>query len=455
VVNFPGKQTELIMTFPSTTRLSFEASNQHLNRAEALIPGGAHTYARGADQYPEGMAPFIVSGKGCRVLDADGNEFIEYGMGLRAVTLGHAFEPVEQAVIAQIKQGVNFARPHVLEVIAAETLLDVIPSGEMVKFGVNGSDVTTAAVKLARAYTGRNLVARCQDQPFFSTDDWFMGTTAMSAGIPAEVVAMTHAFPYNDVAALEQLLEAHPNQFAAIILEAETTTPPAAGYFDAIRSLCNKHGVVFILDEIITGFRWSTGGAQAVYDIQPDLTTFAKGIANGFPGAALVGKRDIMRLGGFVEDRDRVFLLSQTYGGAPWSLAAMLATITHYREHHAAEQLHRIGNDLRKRLQTIIDAAGLGDFVRLMGRDCNLVFAACDADRQPSQGFRTLLLQELIGNGIISSSLVVSTAHDDSALQRTEAAFAAAMPIYAAALESGLDGHLRGRPVRPALRARG
>jgi glutamate-1-semialdehyde 2,1-aminomutase len=443
------------MTAMAQTRRSFKASTDHLVRAEALIPGGAHTYARGADQYPEDMAPFIVSGSGCRVTDMDGNQFVEYGSGLRAVTLGHGYAPVEHAVIAQMKQGVNFARPHVLEVAAAEAILGVIPSGDMVKFGVNGSDATTAAIKLARAFTGRELIARCIDQPFFSTDDWFIGTTPMNAGVPASTSQQTHAFPYNNIAALQTLFEAHPNQFAAIIMEAETTTPPVDGYFDEIRRLCDTHGVVFILDEIITGFRWSAGGAQRVYGIDPDLCTFAKGIANGFPGSALVGKRKIMRLGGCVNDADRVFLLSQTYGAAPWSLAAMIATIHEYTHNGIAEKLHAIGADLRGRLNEVIARAGMADYVQINGRDCNLVFAACDETKTASQGFRTLLLQELLSLGIISPSLVVNASHDELAIEQTEHAFEAAMVVYAAALSDGLATQLRGRSVQPAFRNRG
>jgi glutamate-1-semialdehyde 2,1-aminomutase len=438
-----------------TSAFNFTRSAVHLERAESLIPGGAHTYSRGADQYPAGMAPFIVSGSGCLVKDLDGNELVEYGMGLRAVTLGHGYAPVEERVIEQLKKGVNFARPHVMEAEVAEALLEVLPSGEMVKFGVNGSDVTSGAIRLARAYTGRDLVARCGDQPFFSTDDWFIGTTQMSAGIPTAISALTLLFPFNDLPAIEQLFQRHPNQIAAVILEAETTTPPHPQFFPGLRKLCDQYGVVLILDEIITGFRWNIGGAQAVYGIEPDLATFGKGIGNGFPGSALVGKREIMRLGGYVDDADRVFLLSQTYGASPLMLAAMHATIDDYQANGHAERLNEIGAELRTRLTTIILSTGLQDHVQILGRSCNLVYATNDEDLKPSQGYRTLLLQELLRHGVVCPSLVVSTAHDEAALQRTEAAFAAAMKTYAAALSDGLGQYLIGRPVRPAFRSRG
>ena len=174
--------------------MKFDASKQLQRRSHQLIPGGAHTYSKGDDQFPETSPVFIERGKGCHAWDVDGNEFIEYGMGLRAVTLGHAFEPVVKAAYEQMKLGANFTRPAKIEVEAAEAFLQTIPGADMVKFAKNGSDVTTAAVKLARAYTGRDLVAICGDQPFFSTDDWFIGSTEMNAGIPKAVVDLTLKF---------------------------------------------------------------------------------------------------------------------------------------------------------------------------------------------------------------------------------------------------------------------
>jgi glutamate-1-semialdehyde 2,1-aminomutase len=266
---------------------SFDESNQHLAAVHELIPGGAHTYARGDDQYPEGMAPVIEHGSGCRVWDLDGNEYVEFGSGLRSTLLGHGYEPVLKAVRDRLADGVSFVRPHRIERDAAERLTDLIPSAEMVKFGVNGSDVTTAAVRLARGYTGREMVAVCRDQPFFSTDDWFIVTTAMSAGIPAATGRLTVTFSFNDLADLARLFQAHPGQIAAVVLEAEASEPPAPGYFDGVRALCDEHGALLILDEIITGFRWHLRGAQSVYGIRPDLCTFGKGLANGFPVSAL------------------------------------------------------------------------------------------------------------------------------------------------------------------------
>jgi glutamate-1-semialdehyde 2,1-aminomutase len=433
----------------------FAASAEHNAAAHRLIPGGAHTYAKGDDQYPEDMAPVIERGAGCRIWDIDGNEFVEFGSGLRSTTLGHGFEPVVRAAQRYLADGVGFVRPHRLELEAAERMIDLIPSAEMVKFGVNGSDATTAAVKLARAYTGRDMVAICRQHPFFSTDDWFIVTTPMSAGIPDSVRPLTVQFSYNDLASLEALFEAHPGQIAAVVLEAETIEPPAPGFFSGLRQLCDRNGALLVLDEIITGFRWHERGAQYVYSIEPDLCTFGKGIANGLPLSALAGRRDVMRLGGYVDDADRVFLLSLTAGGQPWALAAMLAVIDTYEKEDIAGQLHAIGADLRAGVEDVVAGAGLSDYFQLRGRDCNLVYAARDGEGQPSQEFRTLVLQEFLEHGILAPSFVVNAAHDPQAIRQVVDAVAELMPVYRRALDDGVGTVLRGRPVRPAIRRRG
>jgi len=301
----------------------FENSNALRQKSHALIPGGAHTYAKGDDQYPKLAPGFIISGKGSRVWDLDGNEFIEYGMGLRSVTLGHAYPAVTEAAARQMQLGVNFTRPAPIEIECAEKLLDLIEGGEMVKFAKNGSDITTAAVKLARAYTRRDLVAICADHPFFSIDDWFIGVTAMSAGIPRSVQELTVKFHFNDLDSLRELFAKFPNQIACVVMEAETTKPPEEHYLQDVLELSHEQGALLILDEMITGFRWHNGGAQKVFGITPDLSSFGKAIGNGFSVSALVGKREIMELGGLKHDRERVFLLSTTHGAETHALASI------------------------------------------------------------------------------------------------------------------------------------
>lgn len=435
--------------------MNFEASNALRPRLHRLIPGGAHTYAKGDDQYPEGMAPVIARGRGSHVWDVDGNEFIEYGSGLRAVSLGHAYPPVIEAVRRQLELGSNFVRPAAIELECAEAFLDFVPNAEMVKFCKDGSDAVSGALKLARAHTGRDLVAICGNHPFFSVDDWFIGVSGMPGGVPAVTRALTLKFSYNDLPGLEKLFEEHPGRIAAIVLEAEKDAPPTPGYFDGLRALCDRQGAVFILDEMITGFRWHRGGAQARYGIRPDLSTFGKAMANGFSVSALAGRRELMQLGGFDHDRERVFLLSTTHGAETHGLAAALATMKVYREEPVIDTLWQRGQQLADGLRAAAARARVSEHVPLFGPPCCLVFGSRDEQGLPSQPFRTLLMQEIIRRGVLATSLVVNYSHSTEDIDRTVAAFAEAFTVYRRALDEGIGKYLCGRPVKPAIRARG
>lgn len=432
--------------------MKFDNSNRLRERFNATIPGGGHTYAKGDDQFPEGMAPYIVRGEGSHVWDVDGNEFIEYGSGLRAVGLGHAYPPVVEAVRRQLAFGSNFIRPATIELECAELFRELIPSAEMVKFCKDGSDATSGALKLARAHTGRDLVAVCANHPFFSVDDWFIGSSGMPGGIPAATRALTVKFNYNDLASLDQLFDQHPNRIAAVILEAEKETPPVPGFFSGVRERCDRHGTVLILDEMITGFRWHKGGAQAYYGIQPDLSTFGKALANGFSVSALAGKRDLMRLGGSDHDRERVFLMSTTHGAETHGLAAAMATLRVYQSQPVIETLWQRGQQLVEGLRKAATDTGVAEYVPILGKPCCLVFGSRDDKGQPSQPFRTLLLQEIIQRGTLASSLVVNYSHSEADITRTIDTFAEAFAVYRQALDQGVDKFLRGRPVKPAIR---
>ncbi|PID96374.1 MAG: glutamate-1-semialdehyde 2,1-aminomutase [Actinomycetales bacterium] len=416
------------------------------------IPGGSHTYAKGEDQFPENMAPFIVRGLGSHVWDVDGNEYIEYGSGLRSVGLGHAYPPVVEAATRQLTLGANFVRPAPIELECAELLASIVPSAEMVKFSKDGSDATTGAVRLARAATGRDVVAVCQSHPFFSVDDWFIGTTGMPAGVPSDVRNLTTGFLYNDLASLEAVFATHPGRVAAVILEAEKETPPAPGFLEGVRALCDSHGTVLVLDEMITGFRWHLSGAQAFHDLRPDLSTFGKAMANGFSVSALCGRRDIMELGGLRTDQERVFLLSTTHGAETHGLAAAIATMNIYRSEPVIETVWERGSQLAEGLGQVLAQAGVSDQVPILGRPCALVFGTRDEQGQPSQEFRTLLMQELISRGILATSLVVGYSHTREDIERTVQAFAEAAVVYRRALDEGIGAYLRGRPVKPAMR---
>ena len=279
----------------------FRNSQLLATKAHALIPGGCHTYAKGDDQYPVLAPGFIQRGSGSHVFDVDGHEYIEYGMGNRAVGLGHAYPPVVRAVRDALQDGCNFTRPSAIEVECAESFLELIDGAEMVKFCKDGSDATSGAVRLARAYTGRDMIACCADHPFFSTDDWFIGTTKMNAGIPASVSALTATFRYNDIASVKALFEDYPGRIAAIILEPAKADEPQNNFLQEARRIAHENGALFILDEMITGFRWHLRGAQKLYDVEPDLSCFGKALGNGFAISALAGKAEYMQLGGLTQ----------------------------------------------------------------------------------------------------------------------------------------------------------
>ncbi len=433
-------------------------SRRAAQELEWLVPGGSHTYAKGPDQYPQDCPPIIARGRGSHVWDVDGNEYVEYGSGLRSVILGHAHPAVTEAVCAAAATGTNFVRPAELELLAAEDFLQAVPTMDMVKFAKNGSDVTTAALRLARAATGRDLVAVCRDQPFFSTDDWFIATTPMDAGIPQEIRDLTVTFPYGDLDALDEVFRQHSGRIAAVFLEVESgvLTPPD-GYLPGLIDLVHRHGALVVFDEMITGFRRALAGAHSLYGPRavPDMCTFGKAIGNGVAVSALAGRRDVMELGGLMTDQDRVFLLSTTHGAESLGLAALRATIAVHRAEGISQRLESVGAAVRAAVSSVIANAGMSDYVKLHGIDCNLVFATLDADGLPSQPYRTLFMRELIRHGVVGPSFVVSAALDDRDIEVTAEAVRGALRTYAAALDaSDPTPYLGGRSVKPVFRRR-
>jgi glutamate-1-semialdehyde 2,1-aminomutase len=420
--------------------------------AHDLIPGGCHTYAKGDDQYPELAPGFVARGRGCHVWDLDGNEYIEYGMGLRAVTLGHGYPSVVDAAYRAMLSGSNFTRPSPLEVDCARRFLDLIDGADMVKFAKNGSDATTAAVKLARAHTGRDVVAICAEHPFFSTDDWFIGSTPMAAGIPQAIRDLTVKFHYNDLESVRVLFEQHPGRIACLMMEAATATAPLDDFLAQVQALCVAHGALFILDETITGFRFHLRGAQHLYGVTPDLSTFGKGMANGFPLAALAGKRHIMERGGLRHQDERVFLLSTTHGAETSGLAAAIETMRVFRDEGVVDVLRAQGERLQRGVTEAVRASGVEGHFGVLGNPANLVYFTRDRDGQPSQPFRTLFLQELIRRGVLAPSFVVSYAHQNDDIDRTVDAVAEALAVYRRALDGAVEQYLIGRAVKPVFR---
>lgn len=433
--------------------MKFDVSNTLRARAHNLIPGGAHTYSKGDDQFPELSPGFIARGKGALTWDVDGNEFLDWGMGLRSVCLGHAEELVLEVVRKQLENGVNFTRPSTLEADLAEKLVEMVPSAEMVKFAKNGSDVTTAAVRLSRAYTGCDLVIRCLDHPFFSVDDWFIGDTPMNSGIPELTKTLTRNFPYNDAAALEILLNDNRDQVACVILEAAATSEPDPGFLERVRELTSKHGVVLIFDEIITGFRWDPKGAQHHYGVTPDLSTFGKAMANGFSLAALAGRREIMEIGGMHHNKERVFLLSTTNGSETHSLAAGLKTLDILSDGSVITENWQVGKRLSEGFNKIAASLGIADRAKMLGPHISPYYVFLNTAGKVDLSLRTLFLQETISQGVLIPYIAISMSHRDAEVDRTLDAMDKAMRIVAQAMEAGsTNGLLLGDPVKPVFR---
>lgn len=428
-----------------------DAARDLQRRAHRVIPGGAHTYAKGDDQFPANAPPLLVRGEGARVWDVDGNEFVEYGGGLRSIVLGHGHAKVTEAVRQAVADGTNFARPSVLEVLAGEDLLTFLDRPDwMVKFTKNGSDANSSALRLARAATGRDLVAICRDQPFFSVEDWFIGTTPMDAGVPRAVRDLTVDFPYDDLDALRALLA--DRTVAAVVMEAAKYEDPSPGWFEGVRRLCDETGTVLVLDEMITGVRWPGRTAMAHYGVQPDLATFGKALGNGFSVSAVTGKRELMELGGLDHDKPRVFLASYTHGAESTGLAACRAVTRVGMETDIGAGIADRGDQLRDRLNEVSRELGVIDHFFAWGPGQVLVFVTRDADGEPSQVFRALAMQELVAGGVIGTSLVMSLAHGPAELEWTVRAWRRAAAVYAKALTDGPEALLHGPPTAPVWR---
>ena len=417
------------------------------------IPGGAHTYSRGYDQYPSNAPQILTRGKGAYIYDPQGNKYLDYGMALRAVNIGYSEDEIDAAAIEQIKNGNNLTRPSMIELEAAELLVNLIDSVDMVKFTKNGSTAVSAAVKLARAYTGRDLVARCAEQPFFSYDDWFIGSTPLNRGIPKDGIENTKLFHYNDIASLEALIAQHPGQLACVVLEPAASEEPEDGFLHQVQDLCRANGIVFVLDEMITGFRWHIKGAQHTYGVTPDICTFGKAMANGFAVACVAGRREIMELGSIeFEGRERVFLLSTTHGAEMCGLGAFVATIGFLQKNKVVEHLWDYGGKLLTMMKSQAEAHGIADNFKVGGIPCSPYYQTLDQSGQNSLSLRTLFSQEMIRNGVLFPWIALSYRHGAEELAMTERAIDKAFAVYRQAMEQGVEKYLEGPVIKPVFR---
>jgi len=441
---------------------NFSKSNEYRNTIHKLIPGGAHTYSKGDDQFPL-LSPSAISyGKGSHVWDVDGNEYLDCSMGLTSVSLGHAYDPVLDAVRSELDKGVNFQRPSVLEKETAEKFLALVPQHDMIKFAKNGSIVTTAAVKLARAFTGRKLVAFPGDHPFYSYDDWFIGTTACDKGVPDGFTNLSVTFKSCDIDSLKNLFEKYPNQIACIITEPEKSPcgngcnckqKPEIFLKEAI-DLAHSNGALFIIDEMVSGFKSAFPGSMTKYDLKPDMATWGKGIANGFSFCALTGTKEIMELGGITNiGKEKVFLISTTHGGETHTLAAANATIDVFQQQNVIKHNHQIGDALIQGCQEAIIEAGAIHLVDVVPCNWLVAFNFKDSQGQVSAAMRTLAMQEMIKRGILfqgAFSPCFSHSLDDVAY--FVEAFSQTLLVLQEAEQVGVGNILVGEAAKPVFR---
>lgn len=424
-------------TFANTQRL--------LERAYAVIPSASQTFSKGPNQWVRGVSPhFLQRGEGAWVWDVDGNKYLDYLMALGPIILGYNNARVNAAIVKQLSEGTVFSQMHPLEVEVAELLVDLIPCAEMVRFGKNGSDVTSAAVRVARAYTGRERVVAVG---YHGWHDWYIATTTRNKGVPRAVQDLSHTVPYNDLEALSALFNAYPGEVACVVMEPVGVEDPKPSYLQGVKDLCEKHGVVLVFDEIVSGFRMSLQGAQGYYGVTPHLACFGKAMANGMPLAAVVGRRDIM------EVYDQIFF-SGTFGGETLSLAACKATIEELRETKGLDHIWSFGQQFVDMVRGLLERHGISDAAKLLGFPPRSVLAFPHADQQEGLLRRSYFMQECVKRGLLYfCSHIPCTAHGPAELEFTRRVFEEVVPLFAAALHANdFAARMEGLPVEPIFR---
>lgn len=434
--------------------MNYSKSNNFRSKIHNLIPGGAHTYSKGDDQFPELSPAAISHGKGAYVWDIDGNKFLDCSMGLTSVSLGHAYQPVIDAVKKELDKGVNFQRPSYIELEMAEKFLSLVPQHDMIKFSKNGSVVTTAAVKLARVHTGRKLIAFPYDHPFYSYDDWFIGKTTCNKGVPEEISNLSVTYKSDDLESLKELFEKYPNQIAGVISEPEKHSPLPKDYLKNAIDFVHENGAIYILDEMITGFKTDFPGSIKKYNVKPDIATWGKGIANGFSFCAMTGTKEIMSLGGILDEgKEKVFLTSTTHGGETHAIAAALATIEVFEKENVLQHNHAIGSQIIEQCTAIVKENKLEEYIEIAGSNWMVVFVFKNKEKNVCMGMRTLFLQEMIKNEVLFQGIFVPCfSHNEPEVEKFIMALTKSIVVYKKALEEGYEKYLIGEPTKPVFR---
>ncbi|MDR6786133.1 glutamate-1-semialdehyde 2,1-aminomutase [Pedobacter africanus] len=451
---------------------SYKKGREISKELHNLVPGGSHTYSKGDDQFPFASPPIISHADGAYCWDMDGNKFIDWAMGNRVFILGHNNKVVNNAAKDAIDRSTNYTRPGILEYEVAKFAVDFFPVAEMVKFGKNGSDVTTAAVKLSRAFTGRTHVAVCKQHPFFSIHDWFIGSTNMNSGVIESEKQYTIGFDYNDIDSVNRMFDEYEGKIACLILEPVKNDLPLNydGNFEPIykngkinhgkdnfltrlRDLCTKNGTVLIFDEMISGIRFDIRGAHHLWEVYPDLATYGKCISNGFCFSMLAGKKEIMRLGGLDHDKERVFVLSQTHGSETVGLAAAIATLKECERVKINEHIWSMGKKLREGFLKLVEQENVGEYIKMIGFDCNPQILCTKSDGSYWPELQTSFHEEVIECGVLIPWITITYAHTDVELELTLKALEKGMQkIKRAIAMDNIEDSYQGDAVKPVFR---
>jgi len=423
----------------------FNQSEKLLTRAEQSIPLGSQTFSKSKTAYPYGVSPFFIErGEGCQVWDVDNNQYTDFVSGLLSISLGYCDVDVDVAIVEQLKSGVTFSLPHRLEMEVAEIIIDMVPCAEMVRFGKNSSDATSAAIRLARAFTHNEHIAVCG---YHGWQDWYIGSTSRNLGVPEATKTLTHSFQYNDINSLKQLLT--QNKFAAIIMEPMNVAYPNANFLQEVKSLCHQHGALLIFDEMITGFRFAKGGAQQLFDVIPDLATFGKGMGNGYPISAVVGRKDVMML---MED----IFFSGTFAGETLSLAATKAALTKIENQNVLAHIHTIGEQLINGLTQILADMGTPSWLNLCGHPSWSFLQILDCPPYSSWQLKSLFLQEMAQRAmLLGGGHNLNYAHQSKDIENLLAAYREVLPFIAETIQQqNFSQVFHGKVLQPLFKVR-
>lgn len=422
-------------------------STRFLNRAEAIIPVGSQTFSKSRTQYPVGISPlFAKRADGPYLWDLDGNRYIDLVSNLASVTLGYRNRRVDAAVRKQMKLGNGFSLPGTLETVVAEKIASLVPSAEMVRFGKNGTDATSAAVRLARAYTGRDYVAVCG---YHGWQDWFIGSTSRNKGVPKQTTSLTLTFRYNSIESLQKLFSQFPKKIAAVILEPMTNEFPINNFLGDIKRLCEKNGTVLIFDETITGFRFTKGGAQELFRVSPHLSTFGKGIANGYPLSVVCGRREIMK------EMENIFF-SGTFGGELLSLAAANVVLSMHQKDEISPKLHEYGDEISRKLEELIEHLNMVDLLQFKGHPTWKFIEWREGRGFSTPELKTFFMQEMFRRGLlVIGTHNVTLAHSKKVRSAILNRYESVLRLMRSEISAGsLRRNLETQPLKPLFKIR-